>query len=176
MSDQPFENVFRFCPTCGHRSDVTGEVPFRCSNCGFQHFFSPVTAVGGLIPNADGELLFIERAKDPGKGMLGMPGGFVDIGETGEQAMAREILEEVGLVATQLTFLASFPNTYHYRGIIHSVLDLFYICEVESFDAISLQEQEVNAIKFARPAETVYRQMAFESNRKAVQLYAANLN
>ncbi|MEC9093926.1 MAG: NUDIX domain-containing protein, partial [Planctomycetota bacterium] len=94
----PLEDVFNYCPICATESDCRGTSPFVCSQCGFHFFFPPAVAVGALICNADRDVLFLERAKEPGKGKLGLPGGFVDPGETAEQAIQREIKEEVGLV------------------------------------------------------------------------------
>lgn len=48
-------------------------------------------AVAGLIFNEKGQLLLTIRAKDPGKGLLDLPGGFVDMGENADQALRREI-------------------------------------------------------------------------------------
>ena len=47
-------------------------------------FFGPFVAVGGLVINDKGQLLMVRRAKDPGKGKLGLPGGFIDAGEAVE--------------------------------------------------------------------------------------------
>lgn len=168
---QPIEEAYRYCPRCGHPADRTGVVPFVCGACGFHHFFTPVTAVGALITDSERRLLFIERAKDPGKGLLGLPGGFVDIGETAEQAVVREVQEEVGLQATRHEFLATFPNLYHYRGVVIHVLDLYFVCQVESLEELDLEHQEVRAYRFAQPSSEIYQQMAFESNRRAVQLF-----
>ena len=169
---QKIEDAFRFCPVCGTAGSAAGEIPFVCQSCGFHHFFSPATAVGALIADQDHRLLFIERARDPGKGKLGMPGGFVDIGESAEQAVTREVEEEVGLQITRLHFLTTYPNVYQYREIITQVLDLFFVCDVESFDDLEIERQEVRSFRFAKPSAEIYGQMAFESNRKAVQLFA----
>jgi len=167
-----FDTIFRFCPLCGDPSGPTSSIPFVCNNCDFQYYFSPTIAVGGIICDEAGRVLFIERAKDPGKGMLGLPGGFVDGGESGEIAVAREIYEEVGLIATKMTFLTTLPNTYDYKGVISDVLDLFYVCEVKTTDSIQAQESEVSSYFFAKPEETVIDKMAFESNKKALRKFA----
>ena len=90
------ENTYEFCPRCGARNAKPGSVPFRCNECGFTAWFGPVAAVGGLILNAAGELLLVRRARDPGKGRWGLPGGFVDRGETIEEGLIREVAEEDG--------------------------------------------------------------------------------
>ncbi|MEM8733646.1 MAG: NUDIX domain-containing protein, partial [Planctomycetota bacterium] len=76
--------VYEFCPRCAKPASNPGQVPFQCVECGFTNYFGPVTAVGGIVVNEKGEMLFIRRARDPGKGKWGLPGGFVDAGETGE--------------------------------------------------------------------------------------------
>ncbi|MEC9093133.1 MAG: hypothetical protein VX438_10535, partial [Planctomycetota bacterium] len=61
---------------------------------------------------------------------------------------------------------------YSYRGIENPVLDLFYVCQVASLDHLELQPGEVTSCHFAQPEESIYRQMAFDSNRKAVKRFA----
>ncbi len=104
--------------------------------------------------------------------MLGLPGGFVDGGESCEIAVAREIKEEVGLIATEMEFLTTFPNTYEYKGVISDVLDSFYVCKVETLESIQAQESEVTSYFFAKPEESVIERMAFESNKKALRKFA----
>ena len=165
------EDVFRYCPVCGAESDKNGQIPFICLSCEYHHFFSPATAVGALIPDSQGRLLLIERARDPGKGLLGMPGGFIDVGETAEVAVKREVKAEVGLEITKLKYLMTSPNVYVYRGIETKVLDLFIVCTVKSLEAIEIEKNEVSGVQFVVPSPVVNKKMAFESNRKAVQRF-----
>jgi 8-oxo-dGTP diphosphatase len=53
--------------------------------------------VGAVIKDAAGRLLLIRRGHEPGAGLWSLPGGRIEPGETDEQAVAREILEETGL-------------------------------------------------------------------------------
>src|SRR6266481_1790133 len=123
---EPYRH-FQFCPRCGH-AQTEPQVPkvFRCRACAFQYYFNPAIAVAAFIANAKGHVLFIRRAKDPAEGKLAVPGGFVDIGETAEGALRREVLEEVNLELSSLEFLVSFPNQYHYQDVTYPVVDLFF--------------------------------------------------
>ena len=168
---KPIEQAFRFCPRCATESDPIGDVPFRCEQCEFSFFFGPVTAVGGIVCDAEGKILLIERARDPGKGMYGMPGGFVDRGETAEGALRREIAEEVGLEVVRSRFLTTLPNQYTYKSLTAPVLDIFFICDVESFDAIVADPQEVSRCWIGIPGDDQLMNMAFESNRLALLKY-----
>ena len=83
-----------------------------CEDCKFQYYINNSAAVACLIFNSQGEVLLTRRAIDPNKGMLDLPGGFVEPLETAEEAVIREIKEELGLQITKMTYLVSFPNLY----------------------------------------------------------------
>lgn len=169
----PVAEAFRYCPRCGAARHDPGVHPLRCSACEFVFYFGPVGAVGAIITDDAGRVLLIRRAKDPGKGKFGLPGGFVDPGEAATEALVREVREELGLTVTELTILASFPNTYAFRGVVLPVLDLFYVCSVQAADDIQAAENEVASWQWSRCEPHVLEQMAFESNRQALRLFAA---
>lgn len=163
--------TFEFCPGCGARSAKVGTSPFHCEQCDFRFYFSPATAVGGLLTNGAGELLLLIRARDPGKGKYGLPGGFADAGETLEASLTREIFEETSLKTTKVNYLCSFPNTYTYHGVTVDVLDAFYVCEVATFNDLSANPEEVQSFYVGEATEDVLSNMAFESNRKAIEVF-----
>jgi len=56
-----------------------------------------IPCVGAVIKDRDGRLLLIKRGHEPGAGLWSLPGGRIEPGETHQQAVAREVLEETGL-------------------------------------------------------------------------------
>lgn len=87
-----------------------------------------------FITDAQGRLLFAERAHDPFKGSWDLPGGFVDMYETGEEAVIREIKEETGLTVEHPRYCFSLPNIYRYSGFDVHTLDLFYEVHLDEVD------------------------------------------
>lgn len=56
-----------------------------------------IPCVGAIIKDRSGRLLLIKRLNEPGAGLWSVPGGRIEAGETDEQAVVREVLEETGL-------------------------------------------------------------------------------
>ncbi len=170
---QPVAESWKFCPRCGMAAPRPGNNPFRCLSCGHTHYFSPVTAVGAITTDSDGNIMLLIRAKDPGKGKFGLPGGFVDAGESAEDALRREVFEEVNLQVTRLVFLATYPNFYAFGGVVLPVTDIFFIARVDSFDSIAAADGEIEAWHFCQPGLNELNNMAFESNRLALEKFLA---
>ena len=82
---------FRYCPKCGSEHfEIHNEKSKFCKDCGFVYYFNSSSATVALILNERNELLVCRRAKEPAKGTLDLPGGFIDMAETGEEGVARE--------------------------------------------------------------------------------------
>ncbi len=170
---QPFELV-KYCPRCGHPSGASAAIPFICAQCDLKFYFNTAVSASAFILNERGEILFIRRAKDPGKGMLATIGGFIDIGETAENALRREILEEVHLEVTQLEFLASHPNNYTYAEVTYPVLDLFFLCRISSA-AQAQAGDDVLSVVWQNAHSTDPADLAFESMRQAFLILKSKL-
>lgn len=131
MDIHPLEK-FKYCPKCGSKHfDVNNEKSKKCDNCGFVYYQNPSAATAAFILNERGELLVERRGKEPAKGMLDLPGGFVDNDETAEEGIAREVREETGLKTVTTEYLFSLPNIYMYSGMEIHTLDMFFACRVE---------------------------------------------
>ncbi len=169
MKEQPIETVFAHCPRCATAHPEPGAIPFRCPACDLTLHFGPVAAVGALIVDAQQRLLMVRRARDPGKGQWGLPGGFVDRDESVEEALAREVLEETSLELTAWELLLTHPNRYAYGGIWVPVIDLFYRCDVDSSQPVRLAEDELLSAHWVHPSSEHLENMAFPSNRLAIE-------
>lgn len=157
---------FRFCPSCAAPAGPwIGDREFRCPGCGFR-FFQNVAAACGVLLEWDGRFLFLVRAKEPSKGFLGLPGGFVDPGESVEAALAREVREEIGGQIEAPRFLVSFPNRYPFAGVDYSTCDLYFAARLVG-DPTLLQTDpsEVEALVWLQPDEVSLDRLAFPSLR-----------
>lgn len=130
-------HLFQYCPQCGgKRLVISDEKSFLCSSCNFKFYLNTAAAGIALIFNKNDELLVTKRRYDPAKGMLDLPGGFADPGETIEDCLIREIKEELNLNITSLTYFCSVPNTYIYKNVTYSIIDFSFLCSVDDFDPI----------------------------------------
>ncbi len=127
--------LFQYCPKCGSKEfKVNNEKSKKCLACNFTYYFNPSAATVAVIVNPKREILVCRRANDPAKGTLDLPGGFVDMNETGEQAVIREVKEETNLNVDEAEYLFSLPNLYLYSGFLVHTLDLFYLCKVNDLN------------------------------------------
>lgn len=95
-----FIDLIQYCPQCGHKyseTDIDRTGTFKCSNCKFRNYVKSFPTVCAIIPNDKGEILMVERTFDPGKGEFDPPGGYVNYGESPEEAIKRELKEELGV-------------------------------------------------------------------------------
>ena len=169
--------TFAFCPKCGEPTPAgqSGGNRFKCGDCDYVLYFNQGSAVAAILYDPDGRVLFLRRQRDPGRGKLGLPGGFIDSGESAEEALVREVFEETALEIQEWRYLASFPNRYIYRNITYLVTDLFYVCPVDDFSGITPDASEVAAWVSAFPHDVLERgeAFAFASNQRAVEKFAS---
>lgn len=90
--------------------------------------------------------MLVRRAKDPAKGTLDLPGGFVDMHESAEEAAHREVKEETNLDITDCRYLFSIPNLYLYSGFEVHTVDMFFECLTPSFDGAKAEDDAAEII------------------------------
>ena len=91
---------------------------------------SPRPTLGAIaVVVHEGQTLLVQRRNPPNAGQWGFPGGHVELGETGLEAAARELLEETGVTATPTGYLTSVDvigrdddGTVQYHYLLAAVL------------------------------------------------------
>jgi mutator protein MutT len=174
MADDVFSSLFRYCPKCGAAAlQMVGSKLLRCGTCGFEFYLNAAAAVAGLIVDSQGRLLITVRGKEPGKGKWDLPGGFVDPGESAEEALRREVREEVGLEVTAVQYLGSYPNTYEYKGVRYATMDMGFVCQVGDISQATARESDIESILFKSPRQIDLGRFAFHSLARLVERYLA---
>lgn len=101
----------KYCELCGSECSSTGNKS-ECKSCGGIFYVNPRGATALLLFDKRGKLVLGRRAINPSVNKLDCIGGFVDVGENFEQGMLRELHEESGLVADDITDLEYLGSTY----------------------------------------------------------------
>ena len=179
-------SLLKYCPACGQKTfRPNSPKSFLCSACDFIFYFNAVAAVAAIIESEDQVLLTV-RAKEPGLGLLDLPGGFVDHHETLEEALGRELKEELGLEvrlndaisnhshSSSPRYIGSFPNTYHYRGITYETVDMFYHIQLATKPLLKADDDVAELVWVPREAIPVEK-IAFASIRNIINLYRHTL-
>ena len=163
--------LFRFCPGCGRSQSETAfdekEQKFTCPNCDFVLYRNTATTASMMLRCGD-EFLFSVRANEPAKSLLDFPGGFVDPGESIEEAFVREMGEELNWCPEDFQYAFSLPNIYKYQGVKYHTLDVFYYAEV-SEKPVVIPADDVAGLSWVRLTEISEDALAFDSMKLAVE-------
>ena len=166
----PFSS-FRYCPKCGSdRFVIHNEKSKKCGNCGFVYYFNSSAATVALILNDKEELLVCRRAKEPAKGTLDLPGGFVDMYEMAEEGVIREVLEETGLIVKEAVYQFSLPNVYVYSDFEVHTLDMFFVCKVDDTTHIKAMDDVTESL-FLPLSDIKTDDFCLDSIRKGLKLF-----
>lgn len=104
-----WQRMHRFCSRCGERTVIAAAGHIRrCPACGAEHYPRTDPAVIMLVTDDDDRALLARQLHWP-KGRFSTLAGFVEPGESVEQAVVREVAEEVGVEVTDPVYLASQP-------------------------------------------------------------------
>jgi NADH pyrophosphatase NudC (nudix superfamily) len=107
----------KYCLHCGNRMTLRvppGDNIHRavCGTCGFIHYENPKLLAACILFSGQ-KVLWVKRAKPPNAGLWAMPGGYVELGETVEEAASRELSEETGVIISP-------ASSIRVRGRVHS--------------------------------------------------------
>lgn len=160
---------FLFCPKCGSSLFAeNNEKSKKCVECSFVYYFNSSAAVVAVIENAAGEILVARRAKNPAKGTFDLPGGFIDMHESAEEAICREVFEETTLNVASTEYLFSIPNIYPYSDFEVHTVDFFFRCIVYDFHGLQAHD-DVSDLKFIALDKISPEAFGLTSIRKGVE-------
>lgn len=160
--------VASYCLVCGgalvERAVEGDERPrLVCDACGYIHYQNP-TVVAGTIPVADGRVWLLRRAVEPRVGAWTFPAGFMELGETVQEAAARETREELNLEVRieRLLNVYSWP----YLRNIHVI----YVAEALSVPSLGPEALQCAAFK---PEDIPWDDLAFNTTSAALRDWLA---
>jgi ADP-ribose pyrophosphatase YjhB (NUDIX family) len=149
-----------FCPRCGRDADVDFPQRITCAHCGYGAYYNPKPVAGVIPVTADGRVILLKRGFEPGKGKWTFPGGFVDLGESVEEAAGREVREElaIGVALRGLVGVYSRPDD--------RVILVVYRGRTDEEPRVTPEAVEV--VAFAR-TEIPWAELAFWSTELALR-------
>lgn len=163
-------DAYLFCPRCAGSLIVQNEQELLCSACGNTLYVSPVPTANAIIENEKGEILLVKRARDPKEGLWDVPGGFVKPGESAEEAVRREIGEELGVEIQIRDFVGAFTHEdYEFEGVNQPILGLFVSAIIES--GTLKASDDASEFQFFAKDSIPLKELAFDDGRQALEEY-----
>ena len=160
-----------FCPKCGSTEINSVESnAMECITCGYIYFHNTASAVAALIEIPEAGILLVKRNHDPQKGFLDIPGGFVNYGESLENALRREIQEELSIDLPSIEYFGSFPNIYQYKTVTYFTTDIFFKCVLKSIPEIKAND-EISEYLFYPLDKIPIDSLAFNSTKAVFEYY-----
>ncbi|MAG73696.1 hypothetical protein CL620_05230 [archaeon] len=109
----------------------------ECELCTFEN--PKCSATAAIIKN--NQVLLLKRGEEPFKGKWDLLGGYLDKGETPEEAIKREIHEELGIEGFMIDFVKTFPGTAEWKGKQFPILSHLFIVQLVEEPEIKLNEE-----------------------------------
>ena len=160
--------AFIFCPSCATKlGDRDEEGGAHCPECGRTWYRNSAPTTGAAIVK-DGRVLLTVRAREPEKGRLDVPGGFLHVGEDPVAGLKREVKEELGIDIEVGVgdCLSMVPHEYGEGGDF--VLSLGFRARLVRGQPSA--SDDVADIKWANISELDELDFAWEHDRRLVKL------
>lgn len=136
-----------YCGKCGTRNEIDRkERAMRCPHCGNVTYprINPAVIIG-VTDKANNKLILTKYNR--GYANFALVAGFTEIGETMEETVEREVMEEVGLKVRNIRYYKSQP-----WGIASDIL-LGYFCDVDGDTTIHMDNEELKLARWFSPEE-----------------------
>ena len=160
-----------FCSNCGNKNQFglkDGNKRHYCSTCETIHYDNP-KPTATLICVYEKQILLVKRAEEPGKGMWGLPGGFIERGETPEEGAERELLEETNLQGNVNSLLGT---CCHFNTIFGDILLVGMEVYIKDWSTLRAGDDAAEASLF--PLEK-FPTLAFPCHTEIVNMYLERL-
>lgn len=164
MTLNPALEGVRYCPRCAAEATVTYPRSIHCPSCGYGAYYNPKPVACAIPATRDGDVILMRRGFQPQRGRWSMPGGFVDLGESVEDAARREVQEEMAL-EVRIRHLVGVYSRAEDRTVV-----VVYAAWALGTPALSEEALEVRAF---RPTDIPWQELAFWSDGRALRDYLA---
>lgn len=115
----------------------------------------------------------MRRAVNPEKGKLDFPGGFIEVGESLEEAAVREIQEELSIGVDTLTYFCSVSDEYMYEGETIDIIGTFFWAPIKKSQKLTPQD-DIDQVIWIRPEDIDTSMLAFRSLKGIIQKIIEN--
>ncbi|MGI8731164.1 MAG: NUDIX hydrolase [Solirubrobacteraceae bacterium] len=149
----------RFCPRCAAQARVAFPRSLTCDACGYEALWSPEPVAATIPRDADGRIWLLRRAQHEGAGRWSFPGGFVELGESVEDAACRETREEMEIEIE----LGALVGVYS-RAQDRIVLVVFAARAL----GVPRETAEATEVRAFAPAELPWDELSFWSTTRAL--------
>jgi 8-oxo-dGTP diphosphatase len=154
----------RFCPRCAAPATVAFPRSITCPSCGYGAFYNPKPVACAIPTTPDNHIILLRRGFQPNRGRWTMPGGFVDLGESVEDAAIRETKEELNLDIAITSLVGVYSRS------TDRIVVVVYAARTEGTPTRTEEALEVRAF---RPTTIPWDQLAFWSDGRALRDYLA---
>lgn len=125
----------RFCPSCGTKTVMQTTISKQCPNCKYEIY--PVVSPAILVLIRKGDAILLVHARNFRGSFYGLVAGFLETGETLEECVRREVVEETGLEINNITYFGNQPWPYPSNLMVGFIAD--YVS-----GTIRLQDEELS--------------------------------
>jgi ADP-ribose pyrophosphatase YjhB (NUDIX family) len=150
----------RYCPRCAAVAEVSFPRSLRCAACGYHALWSPEPVAAAIPRDADGRIWLLRRTLHEGAGRWTFPGGFVELGESVEEAAQRETREEMEIDVE----LGGLVGVYS-RANERTVLVVFAARALGT----PRETGEASEVRAFAPADLPWDELAFWSTKQALR-------
>ena len=159
-----------YCRRCGKVLTKIDDHTYKCEN-GHMVFANPSPTVGVFFVDDDNNVMLAVRGEEPGKGMSDSFGGFLNEGENFEDALRRELQEELGLEPneySELQYLTNGVSHYVWGGESKALVGVFYWSRLLTDRELTASD-DVAAIRTVNINDIDLNDFSSEDNKQAIE-------